>query len=275
MASPKDFWVNQESVAPQWKSIRYLAEPNYHRAVLEHQALVDKIENHGVKVTYFEGSTHAGLDAIYCRDASLFTDHGVVLCRMGKSTRDSEPSMQERTFRDQGISVLGAITAPGTLEGGDVAWLDEQTLAVAHGYRTNEVGFRQLQDLLSPLGISLVQVSLPHYKGSGDVFHLMSIFSPIARDLAVVYSPLMPVKFRQLLLAKGFKLIEVSDQEFETMGCNVLALAPRKCVMLAGNPRTKSALESAGCKVIEYEGHNISFLGSGGPTCLTRPAIRN
>src|SRR5690606_23521854 len=147
------------------------------------------------------------------------------------------------------------------------------TLVVGLGYRTNAEGVRQLRGLLGA-DVEVVEVPLPHWHGEGDVMHLMSLVSPVDRDLAVVYSPLMPVPFRQLLLERGLKLVEVADEEFESMACNVLALAPRRCLMLAGNPRTRAALEKAGADVVEYAGNEISVKGAGGPTCLTRPIAR-
>jgi N-dimethylarginine dimethylaminohydrolase len=121
----------------------------------------------------------------------------------------------------------------------------------------------------------VITVDLPHYKGVEDVFHLMSIFSPVDKDLAVVYSPLMPIRFRNLLLEMNYKLVEVPKEEFESMGCNVLAIGPRKCVMVEGNPKTRQALEKAGCEVLVYSGKEISVKGGGGPTCLTRPLLRS
>ena len=115
---------------------------------------------------------------------------------------------------------------------------------------------------------------LPHWRGAGDVLHLMSLISPVDRDLAVVYSPLLPVPFRETLIESGYRLVEVPDEEFDTMGTNVLALGPRECVMIGGNPQTRAALEAAGARVTEYVGHEISVKGAGGPTCLTRPLIR-
>jgi N-dimethylarginine dimethylaminohydrolase len=193
---------------------------------------------------------------------------------MGKSGRINEPDAQLQTYLDHSISILGKIEFPGTLEGGDVAWLDEKTLAVGHTYRTNEAGILQLKRMLEPKGIEVIVVELPHYKGSSDVFHLMSIVSPVDKDLAVVYSPLMPIVFRNELLKRQFQLIEVADDEFESMGCNVLAIAPRDCIVVQGNPKTLKALKNAGCKVTSYEGNNVSVLGGGGPTCLTRPMLR-
>jgi N-dimethylarginine dimethylaminohydrolase len=193
---------------------------------------------------------------------------------MGKEGRKNEPLAEQKAFEEQGIPVLGVISAPGTIEGGDVAWLDEKTLAVGHTYRTNEEGIKQITALLAPIGIDVIVVPMPHYRGPSDVFHLMSVLSPVDSNLAVVYSPLIPIVFRNELIKRGYELVEVPEAEFDSMGCNVLALAPRVCLMVKGNPITKERLEKAGCKVIEYEGAEISVKGGGGPTCLTRPVER-
>ena len=171
------------------------------------------------------------------------------------------------------VTICGRIEPPGRLEGGDVVWLDGRTLVVGRGYRTNAEGIRQLRAMLGSR-VDVVEVPLPHWQGQQDVMHLMSLISPIDHGMAVVYSRLLPVPFREWLLDRGIHLVEVPDEEFESMGTNVLALAPRRCLMLAGNPRTRAALERAGADVIEYAGTEISVKGAGGPTCLTRPLER-
>ena len=214
------------------------------------------------------------MDSIYCRDAAIATAQGMIICNMGKEGRKNEPLAEQKAFEANGIPVLGVIKAPGTIEGGDVAWLDEKTLAVGHTYRTNEEGIKQITALLAPIGVDVIVVPMPHYRGPSDVFHLMSVLSPVDSNLAVVYSPLIPIVFRNELIKRGYELVEVPEVEFDSMGCNVLALAPRVCLMVKGNPITKERLEKAGCKVIEYEGAEISVKGGGGPTCLTRPVER-
>jgi N-dimethylarginine dimethylaminohydrolase len=192
---------------------------------------------------------------------------------MGKSQREGEPDAQGIAFAGWKMPLVGAIRAPGTLEGGDVVWLDERTVAIGRGYRTNDEGIRQFAALVGD-DVEVMTVGLPHWRGPDDVFHLMSILSPVDADLAVVYSPLMPVAFRDLLRDREMTFIEVPDGEFDTMGANVLAVAPRSCVMVAGNPRTRTLLEAAGAEVTVYDGGEISLKGGGGPTCLTRPLIR-
>lgn len=267
-------FINEAHIEKYWKELNYLGKPNLAYAINEYASLEAILKMQGVDIYYLSEDASVNMDSIYCRDAAIATNGGMILCNMGKLARQNEPLAQQNAFVANGIKVLGTITAPGTLEGGDVAWLDEHTLAVGHTYRTNEEGIRQLSALLQPLGVQVIIVPLPHYKGPTDVFHLMSILSPVDTNLAVVYSPLMPIVFRNLLLQRGYQLIEVPDNEFESMGCNVLALAPRQCLMVDGNPVTKAALENAGCNVTVYKGEEISVKGGGGPTCLTRPIYR-
>ena len=267
-------FISDVHIEQHWKELNYLGKPDLGKATTEYASFESILQQQGTEIFYLPEDATVNMDSVYCRDAAIATDKGIIVCNMGKAARMNEPLAEKKAFEANGFAVLGTITAPGTLEGGDVAWLDEHTLAVGHTYRTNPEGIRQLTELLQPLGVEVITVPLPHYKGPSDVFHLMSILSPVDTNLAVVYSPLMPIVFRNLLLQRGYQLIEVPDEEFDSMGCNVLALAPRECLMVEGNPKTKTALENAGCKVIVYKGEDISLKGGGGPTCLTRPVYR-
>lgn len=271
---PREAFRSDEAIGAEWKGLGFLAPPSFARAVEEYEALLEVLTSNGVQVDMLPTAEQTNLDSIYVRDASILTSRGVVLCRMGKRIRAAEPAAQRAAYRKIGIPIVGEITAPACIEGGDVVWLDDHTVAVGHGYRTDEEGILQLRALLGNTIEELIVVPLPHWRGAGDVLHLMSLISPVDRNLAVVYSPLLPVPFRQRLVLHGFDLVEVPDEEFETMGTNVLALGPRDCLMLAGNPRTRSALERAGARVREYSGDEISVKGAGGPTCLTRPLAR-
>ncbi len=268
-------FIDDAHISKHWEALNYLGKPDINIALEEYNAFEQILKDNGAEVLYLPQDDTVNMDSIYCRDAAIATDKGMIICNMGKEGRIKEPAAEQRAFEANGIPVLGVITAPGTVEGGDVAWLDNKTLAVGHTYRTNEEGIRQLTALLAPLGVSVMSVPMPHYKGPSDVFHLMSVLSPVDSNLAVVYSPLIPIVFRNELIARGYDLVEVPDEEFDSMGCNVLALAPRVCLMVQGNPITKSRLEKAGCKVIEYKGAEISVKGGGGPTCLTRPVMRD
>lgn len=267
-------FVSDKHIDNQWKALNFLSKPNLEIAKQEYQVFEKLITNTGASIIQLEQDDSVTMDSIYCRDAAIATDFGIIILNMGKDARKPEPAAEQRAFVKHGFSILGSIHAPGTLEGGDVAWLDEQTLAVGHTYRTNLEGIAQLKALLQPKGIQIRVAEMPHYKGPSDVFHLMSVLSPVDKDLAVVYSPLMPIAFRNELLDRGFQFVEVPDSEWDSMGCNVLALAPREVVMVNGNPKTREQLIEAGCTVHEYNGQEISVKGGGGPTCLTRPIDR-
>lgn len=267
-------FLSQAMIDTQWKNLNFTEAPDFNQAREEYSDFENFLKKFASEIHYLPASESVTIDSIYCRDAALSTDYGMILCNMGKPARENEPNAILAYCEETKIPILGQIQSPGTLEGGDVAWINEQTLAVGHTYRSNKEGIRQLRQLLSPYDVEVLEVDLPHYKGPKDVFHLMSIFSPVDRDLAVVYSPLMPISFRNRLLDLQYHLIEVPEIEFELMGCNVLAMAPRVCLMMAGNPETAASLRSSGCMVYEYAGAEISYKGGGGPTCLTRPLKR-
>jgi len=271
---PKDAFISQKNVDAQWRKLNYSSCPDYNKALEEYENFVGLLGKEVSEIHYLPRSDKTGLDSIYVRDALVVTKGGAILCNMGKERRQGEPEVAGDFLPELGIPILGAITGEGRLEGGDMVWLDESTLAVGLGYRTNDAGIRQLKELTADFVDEFVVVPLPHWRGPEKVFHLMSLISPIDRNLAVVYSRLLPVPFREWLINRGIKLVEVPDSEFETMACNILATSPRRCIMLSGNPRTKQMLEDEGVEVWEYVGEEICKKGAGGPTCLTRPLLR-
>jgi N-dimethylarginine dimethylaminohydrolase len=270
----RDAFVSAEQIEREWRELNFTAQPAFDAAVDEYNSFLAVLAGTGAEILSLPENGTTTLDSIYVRDASLVTPHGLVLGRMGKPQRSSEPAAQRGAYEGWGIPIAGEIRPPGQIEGGDVVWLDERTVAVGRGYRTNDDGIRQFREILGS-EIELIVVPLPHWRGPGDVFHLMSIISPVDDDLSVVYSPLMPVPFRDMLIARSVNFVEVPDEEFDSMGANVLALGPRKCLMVAGNPVTRERLERAGATVQTYAGTEISLKGGGGPTCLTRPLTRS
>ena len=272
---PREAWLGQENIRDQWKALGYTEEPDFAKAVAEYDRFVDILSGIVTDVHFLPADARTGLDSIYVRDAACVAGRGVILCRMGKPLRAAEPGAVGDFYAKAGWPVLGRIREPGTLEGGDIVWLDERIVAIGHGYRTNAEGIRQFRDLVAGEGCEVIEVPLPHWDGPGDVLHLMSMISPVDEGKLLVYSRLLPVPFRKRLLEMGFALLEVPDEEYATMATNVLAVAPGKCVALAGNPRTAEVLNKAGIEVSTYEGTEISRKGAGGPTCLTRPLVRS
>ncbi|MCH7807427.1 MAG: amidinotransferase [Proteobacteria bacterium] len=268
--SPELAFISDERIDSQWQDLRFHDRPDLTEAIVEHRNFVKALANFGADVIALPGREKLTLDSLYVRDAALITPQGLLLCRLGRKTRSDEPALHGKYLS---FPVLGAIEAPGTLEGGDFIWLDGHTAAVGLGTRTNREGIRQLKALLGA-DVELHVVPLPAPGHPDDVFHLMSMISPVDKDLAVIYRPLIPKSFLHWLEGKGIAFVEVPDDEWLPMACNVLALGPRNVLMLDNLPQTKALLKAAGCRVQTYKGDDISRKGEGGPTCLTRPLVR-
>jgi dimethylargininase len=253
----------------------YAGRPDLEAARREHDALTAILRQAGAEVLDHPEEQPGRSDAIYVFDPALVTDRGAVILRMGKELRRGEEPAMARRLEALGVPILFSLRAPAVAEGGDLLWLDERTLAVGQGFRTNAEGLRQLRAGLEPAGVEVVPVELPYFQGPAACLHLLSLISLVDRDLAVVFPPWLPVSFWSLLRDRGIDLVEVPQAELATMAPNVLALAPRECVMLEGNPVTRQRLEAAGCRVHTYRGREISLKAEGGPTCLTRPLLRS
>lgn len=272
---PEEAFLDEAQVDAQWRTLGYLDRPDLARAGDEHRRFVSLLHEAGADVIPLPADLRTGLDSLYTHDpVAAVTERGVILARMGKEARRGETDAMADAFARLGIPVLGRIHEPGTIEGGDVLWLDRQTVAVGRTYRTNADGIRQFRTLLAPLDVEVIDVPLVHWDGPGAVLHLMSIISLLDDDLAVVYDRLLPIPFRELLLHRRVQMVSLPQEEYDSIGCNVLAVAPRRCLMLSGNPKTAQRLRQAGCEVQEFDGADICLKGSGGPTCLTRPVWR-
>ncbi len=274
--APAAAFKNESRIDAQWQPLRFHSRPDLNAAIEEHNAFTACLTAAGCQLIYLDDAEGLTLDSIYTRDALVVSPKGLILCHMGRLTRRREPSLNSLQLaeqRDLQLPIIGEIQAPGTLEGGDLIWLDDRRLAVGLGPRTNQAGIDQLKQILGN-EIEVHVVPLPPPAHPEDVFHLMSMISPVAKDLALIYRPLMPDTFLHWLADLGVDLVEVPDDEFPTMGCNVLATAPRQVLMLDGLPMTRERLNAAGCQVTVYSGDHISRKGEGGPTCLTRPLVR-
>ncbi len=272
--SPENAYKNQVNIDSQYQDLNYFGKPDFVRSLEDYESFRSILKKNGVEIHDLPADDITSLDSIYTHDPCLISNSGVILCSMGKTLRKKEPEMISKYFKSLNIPIIGKISPPGKLEGGDIVWIDNRTVAVGVGYRSNLEGIAQLKEILSGDVDEIIPVHLPHWTGPSDCLHLMSNISPLDRDLFLVYSKLLPVSFREYLLDRGIKLIEVPDDEYESMGCNVLAISPKKVIMIEGNDMTKKLLETEGVDVSTYPGLEISYKGAGGPTCLTRPFLR-
>jgi len=254
-----------------WRMCGWRAEPEAAGIAREHEAFCSLISDAGAEVVVAESAATGNPDAIYTYDPALVADDGALLLNPGKECRRGEPAALGEDFDRIGVPIAGRLEGDEWAEGGDCCWLDEQTLLVGRGYRTNDAGIEALRRMLPE--VEMIAYDLPHWRGRSQVMHLLSLVSPLAPDLVVAYPPLLPTRLAELLEEREIELVPVPDEEFETMGANVLALAPRVALAVEGNPETRRRMERAGVEVQVYEGTELSK-GDGGPTCLTRPVLR-
>ena len=243
---------------------------------LQFEAFVGQLEAEGATVHWLEDTDDGLADSVFTYDPSFIIPAGAIILRPGKDLRLDEADLHRR-FYEGLMPVVGAIEAPGTVEGGDCFWLDDKTIAVGRGYRTNQAGIEQLAAIVEPFGLSVEAYDMPQFRGPEACLHLLSVVNPLDSDLSLVYAPLVPVALYERMRDAGYELLHVPEDEFKAsagLNLNVLVTAPRRGLAIAGFPRTSASMEAAGCKVITFEADALCLPCEGGPTCLTRPLHR-
>ncbi|MCC2864822.1 MAG: arginine deiminase family protein [Clostridiales Family XIII bacterium] len=271
---PEQAFISQENLNKTWEEFKYFGCPDYETVLKEYAVFEKYIKENVENVYYLPQDDRTGLDSIYTHDPLKITKKGAIYFPMGKALRSKEYLATKAYLESIGVPTLGEIKAPGKMEGGDVLWIDEKTVAIGRGYRTNDEGIRQFKELTKDLVDEYIIVPMPHGEGEDACLHLMSIISFVDTDKAVVYSKFMPVFFREYLLEKGFMLIEADDDEYDYLGTNLLALEPGKVILIKGCSKIEKKLKDLGLTVMTYEGKELSYRGTGGPTCLTCPITR-
>jgi N-dimethylarginine dimethylaminohydrolase len=275
VCSPRTAGWNQGDRVAHWQELGFHHTPDFAIAQSQHDALCHELAAAGAEVAEISSAPDLSLDAVYTHDASLATDYGLIVMRPGKPNRVPEGPHHAAFCERLQIPTLGAITAPGTTEAGDMVWIDSKTLLVGNGYRTNAAGIRQLRDLLAPKGVDVISAPLPYGPGPSACLHLMSLISLLDEHTAIVDLPWLAVETVELLKSRGFKFIEIDASERDTLACNVLALGKNRLLAIEENRNTNARLRQAGFDVRTFAGSELCINGSGGPTCLTRPLLRS
>lgn len=247
------------------------------KAIAQYAHFAALVEKSGAAIVWIEDNGDGLADAMFTQDPSFVTDHGAVILRMGKKLRLAEGDLHEAAYRKADVPILGRLTAPGTVESGDCVWIDKKTLAIGRGVRSNQAGIDQVAEILKPLGVTVLGFDLPLWQGEEACLHLMSVISPLADDLALVHASLLPASFYLLLRERGITMIVAPEEEFAAsngLNLNVLPTSPKKVIMVEGFPKTKAAMEAAGCEVETFVADALCIACEGGPTCLTRPILR-
>lgn len=258
-----------------WQELGFHHAPNFSTAQGQHDALCQQLKLAGVELIELPGYAELSLDSVYAHDPSFMTDYGLIVMHPGKTNRVPEAKIHKKFFHDLGIPVLGEIKSPGMIESGDVVWLDPKTLLVGNGYRTNAAGIFQLRSLLAAPEITVISAPLPYGQGPTSCLHLMSLMSMLDEQTVLVDLPWLAVETVEVLKARHYKFIEIVSSERDSLACNVLALGSGRLLALEDNPKTNERLRGAGFEVLTFPGSELCINGSGGPTCLTRPLLRD
>lgn len=274
VCSPRTAGWNQPDRTAQWRQLGFQHAPNFAQAQNQHETLCQELKSAGAEVVEMPSSSDLSLDAVYAHDASLSTDFGLIIMRPGKPNRVAEGPRHASFCETLEIPALGVISPPGTTEAGDILWLDSKTLLIGHGYRTNPAGIQQMRALLSPKGVEVLSAPLPYGPGPSACLHLMSLISLLDDHTALVDLPWLAVETVELLKSRGFKFIEIDPSERDTLACNVLALGNNRLLAIEENRSTNARLRQAGFDLRTFPATEICINGSGGPTCLTRPLLR-
>jgi N-dimethylarginine dimethylaminohydrolase len=272
---PKDAFKSQANIDGQWQELNFIAKPDYKIALKQYDKLLNILDDNNVSMNFLPSDKETFLDSIYTHDPMFMTPDGAIIGNMGKQFRKKETDMIEEYLINNNIPILGKIKNNGTMEGGDVIWINKSTVAVGLTYRTNIEGINQLENILSKISITLIKVDLPHWSGPTDVLHLMSLISPLKDKLFLIYEKLIPISFLNFLRSIDINFIHIEESEYETLACNVLPLSEDKCLIVKGNPKTRSIIEKSGIETLEIDASEICYKGSGGPTCITRPIQRD
>ena len=274
LKNPQAAFKSQKTIDLQWQDLNFIDKPDFKKSVTQYENFIDILNDNNVEILYIPEDEITSLDSIYTHDPIFMTPNGAVIGNMGKTQRKPETIMMKNYLNEIGVPIFGEIINDATLEGGDVIWIDEKTVTAGLTYRTNNKGIDQLRKILSTISIEVISVDLPHWNGPVDVLHLMSLISPLNENLFLIYKKLLPISLLKLLKKLDIKTISIADEDYDSLGCNVLPLSTTKCLITSGNDKTFKIIEENGIEVIEFQASEICYKGSGGPTCLTRPIYR-
>ncbi len=275
VCTPEAAGWNSPDRTARWRDLGFQRSPDFGRAQEQHAALCRELEAAGAEVAYLPASGQLTLDAVYAHDPSLATDFGAIPLNTGKANRVVEAKSHAAFYSQLGIPVLGEVSSPAKAEAGDMVWLDAKTLLVGLGYRTNVAAVEQLRKLFGPKGVEVLTAHLPYGPGPDACLHLMSLISLLDEHTALVDLPWLAVETVELLKARGYRFVEIDHAERDTLACNVLSLGQGRLLAIAENGRTNEKLRRAGFDVRTFSAPEICINGSGGPTCLTRPLLRD
>lgn len=260
----------------EWEPINEVAKKNlqvqkerfnHSRAQVEHEELADALSSSGAEVYFIEPSKpHHYM--VYTRDFGKSVDDGVLLGRLRMPIRMGEDDLYEIYLREKGFPIMGQIPC-GSLEGGDIHFIDRHTLVIGTGARSSLEGVNSTREILKPQGIDVIPVDF-EYK----YLHLDLLFVVVAEKVCLLCKEGLPGDFLELIKQRGYEMIEVSAQDAMQLKNNVLALGDDKILSFEENVEVNKKLRAFGFEVLTPS-LGMFANGGGGPRCLTFPLERD
>jgi N-dimethylarginine dimethylaminohydrolase len=236
-------------------------------AATQHAALVSAYEDAGVQVHFLEPDPPLPYQ-VFTRDSSTMGPNGTVVTQPAQWWRRGEYAPVIRFHQEADIPIRGMITA-GSLEGGDVMIVEPGAVLIGAGEtRTQEVAASQLAEWFREDGWEARVQPIPE-----RYVHIDVLVAVLGEKLAAVCSEVLPAAAIEWLRAKGFDLIEVSEEQAFTLGVNAISLGAERVISAAGAAELNDALRARGLEVIEID-LSMFTLGGGGPHCLSQALRR-
>ena len=199
-------------------------------------------------------------NSVFTRDTALMTPEGYVQLRLGIESRLGEGNWMGETLANLGLPLVGRITTPGSVEGGDVV-LAGRIAFVGQSTRTNQEGIRQLSTILEPMGYEMRVIPLPD-----NILHLDKVLLTIAPD-TLLYCP----NYVQAEMIEGYDTVEIECGGNTT--ANMICLGDNEVLVNQSNSVVIEKLRARGMKVHVLDLEEFAK-GMGGPNCLIMPIER-
>jgi N-dimethylarginine dimethylaminohydrolase len=235
-----------------WAAVNMLAPLDIGRAQAQHDAIAAAYRAAGVAVHYAEPAGAPRPNQMFMADLLFMTPEGAILARPASQARAGEERVAARRLADLGVPIVRSVGGHGTFEGADAMWLDDQTVILGRGLRTNDAGAAQVAGALRDLGVETIQVDLPF-----GTMHLMGMLRIVDRDLAIAWPTRLAHRAVDALRGRGYQVAWLPDEREARVGfaLNFVTLGPREVLMAAGNPATQAFLERQGvaCRTVAVD----------------------
>ena len=231
-----------------------LGLPDYDLAADQHRRYCDALIACGLTLLELPPDP-AFPDSTFVEDTAILTPRGAVLARPGAASRAGEVDGIRSTI-ERFFPQLCAISAPGTLDGGDICASDGH-FWIGISARTNESGARQLAAFLETMGYTSSFVDI---RGRDDILHLKSGIAALGDQRIVAIESLA-----EHTAFQGYEIVPVTAGEAYAANC----VRVNECLLVpAGYPQLLSALVHLGYSAVALDMSEFRKM-DGGLSCLS------